>query len=708
MQSVGLTSRPSGTVKGGGLLQWRSNEQIAQDQRNEIENQASLANDALPMTSLGSHIRTAFRAAIDAKRIVTERLLKCRRQRDGVYDADKLVLISQSRGTKIYMMLTDIKCQALESWLKDIMLPVGERPYKLEPTPIPELPEDVQQAAYQELFMQFAQETAEANGGQFDPRMIDPIQFEEAMKELQEELKLKLKEMADKDAGEIEDVIEDEFKEGTWYQALSEFIEDFATYPTAFLAGPIYRKRKRLEWQPIRNTKLHSLRVVDKIVKEYNRLSPFDVFPSPGSVKLSDGDLCIRERFSRRDLQSMIGVPGFNEVAIKSIISRYGEKGYRENIYSDLEMSDLHDRPNEQSDPEGHIEAIKFYGAVTGWKLTEWGMPDIKDAMAEYEIVAFMAGDTVFSARLNSHPLNHRNIYSASFRNKNGSIWGKGVPEVMEDTQDICNSTGRAICNNMAIGSGPQVWTIEDRFPPGEQVTSIVPFKIWRFTSSQMGSGSDLPMGFFQPRIITDQLIKVYDYYFKQASEVTGIPGYIYGNEGVTGAGKTASGLSMLMNAASKGIKNAAKNIDSGVITPSVFEHWLSIVLTNPKMAKGDVNVVPRASDYLIQQEQLSMRRTEYLGATNNQADLDIMGLEGRAELHRETVRSLKMPVDRIIPKRGELHRQAIQKEIEAVLMQLAQQLGVAPEVLMQLLQAPAPKQVGGQPQRQIAGPEGG
>jgi len=364
-------------------------------------------------------------------------------------------------------------------------------------------------------------------------------------------------------------------------------------------------------------------------------------------------------------------------------------------------------------DPEGHIDGIKFFGSVQGFMLREWGMSaeEVPDPYREYPVIAHIVGSYCFGAKLNPHPLGRRNIYSASFRHKNGSIWGKAPPEVMRDVQNICNSAARAICNNAAVASGPQVWQLVDLIPAECDRTNIYPWKIWEFSSEKIKSASQKPMDFFQPQLIVDQLLKIYDYFFQQGSEVTGIPAYIYGNEKVGGAGATASGLSMLMNAAAKGLRNAAGNIDRGVISPSVEEHWLTIMLTSPEQARGDCRVKARASEYLIQQEQLQIRRKEFLDSTANPIDMQIIGIDGRSELLRENAKSLKMDPEKIVPRREDMIANQVQQQVQQIVMKLSAALGVAPEQLVAAIQAPAPGGPAGGPPNpekpQELGPDG-
>ena len=675
------------------LIRRITNAEIEEKSQAEESQREFEARQSQPVISnLAGHVRSAFTAAVTARSTITQRMLQCLRQREGIYESDIQELIRQSNGTNIYMMITDVKCRALESWLKDIMLPSGEKPYSIEPTPVPDIPpqfvDKAQQTFMQDYLGRIAVQAGIQDPSQVTRDMIDGADLNEAAKKFKDELLKQIREQAKEAADSIENYVDDELVEGKWYETLSDFIEDFATYPTAFMEGPLPRRRKVLTWRPIQGTQLSEVVVTEKIVKEYERIDPFDVYPSPGAKTIHDGDLCIRKRYTRRDMDALKGVEGFDTNAINQVLDRY-KNGYREQLAYDTEISDLHDRPQESQDPEGHIDGVKFFGSVQGFMLRDWGMTaeQVPNPYQEYPATAYLAGSYVIGARLNPHPLGRRCIYSASFRKKNGSIWGKSVPETMRDVQNICNSSARAICNNAAIASGPQVWQLVDLIPPEADRTNIYPWKIWEFSSEKIKSAGQQPMGFFQPDLIVEQLLRIYEYFFNQGSEVTSIPAYIYGNDKMGGAGGTASGLSMLMNAAAKGLRNAAGNIDRGIISPSVEEHWLITMLSRPDLARGDCKIVARASEYLIQQEQLQMRRGEFLDRTANPIDMQIIGIEGRAELLRENVKSLKMNPEKIIPAREDMLASQVQTEVQGVVMKLAQALNVPPEQLMAVLQ---------------------
>ena len=50
--------------------------------------------------------------------------------------------------------------------------------------------------------------------------------------------------------------------------------------------------------------------------------------------------------------------------------------------------------------------------------------------------------------------------------------------------------------------------------------------------------------------------------------KATGLPSFAHGQTGVSGVGRTASGISMLMNAAGGSIKTVIKNVDDYLLRP--------------------------------------------------------------------------------------------------------------------------------------------
>ena len=170
----------------------------------------------------------------------------------------------------------------------------------------------------------------------------------------------------------------------------------------------------------------------------------------------------------------------------------------------------------------------------------------------------------------------------------------------------------------------------------------------------------------------------VYQHFCKQADDQSGIPAYVYGDMQVGGAGRTASGLSMLMGSAGKGIRQVIMHIDGNVTFPAVEAQYnWNMRYDDDDSIKGDVKITPMGAVTLANREQLNVRRVEFLQATANPIDAEIVGKPGRAAILREVAKGLSMPVDEIVPSKEKLEVQeklvaAVQAQQQAQTQQAA------------------------------------
>jgi len=131
------------------------------------------------------------------------------------------------------------------------------------------------------------------------------------------------------------------------------------------------------------------------------------------------------------------------------------------------------------------------------------------------------------------------------------------------------------------------------------------------------------------------------------------------------------------MGSAGKGIRQVVMHIDNDVIKPVIQRIFLyNMRYNDDESIKGDLAIVPKGAVNLAVKETVNIRRIEFLNATGNEIDSQILGKEGRAAILREVAKGLQMPVDDIIPsKEKEAFKSRILKaQQEQQQMQQAQQ----------------------------------
>jgi len=626
-------------------------------------------NSDLIALGISGHINSCWTQAKMAKQDITERLLQCERQRRGEYDPDKAIDIAETGGSDIFMMLTDVKCAAAKSWIQDVMLQ-APRPFDLVPAQEPQIPPEVRLSIIDLV-------RTEAEDYVLAGQELHPETFRKRMNEVHDMISMRVKEEAKATAERMAQVIQDQLDTGKFKPAMQDFIDDFVTFPTAILKGPSVRRKKQLQWGPN-----FTPVVVNDMVREVSRVSPYDIFPSANSMGVDDGFLIQRHRLSAKTLESLKGVPGYSDDDIDQVIIRYGKAGYRYNEYGDQQRDDLEGKTNSQMHNDHLIEALEFWGPVMGDLLIQWGMKDVEPNKV-YEINAWQVASFTIKVVINPDPLGERPYEIASWRSIPGAFWGSALPENMRDVQIMCNAAARSLTNNMDIGSGPQVEVSVDRLADGEDITQMYPWKIWQTTSDKTGGGQ-AGVRFFQPEMKAAELMGIYNQFAKQADEVTGIPNYIYGSgSGASGAGRTASGLSMLMDNAAKGIKTAVGTIDD-VVTMVVNRFYVHNMIYNPDpYIKGDFRVIAKGAMGLIAKEQIQVRRNEFLNLIlSNQIALQIVGPEGAAYLLRETAMGLQMDTDRLVPSTEmmKFKKEQIEMAMQQLQAAMPQQQIAAPE----------------------------
>ena len=520
-------------------------DQLALEESEKIrqEDELKKKDEETKLSTLAAHIRSAWEKAKTAKQTIASEMLESVRQRNGEYSAQKLSDIRKIRSSEVYMMLTNTKCRSSEAWIRDINFQPGQRPWDVECTPDPEIPKemeaDIKQNFYKEAFYQLLMNSM--NSGQATDMATIMEQVKGMIPEFEKRLKKLIYDKAMDAAKEMAKEIDDKLVEGEFYEALDQCIWDIVTLKAAFLKGPIPRMQtvRTLKTNPL--TGIFEVKLETRVVQQYDRVSPFDIFPSPSSTGINEGDLIEREYFRPSQLDALIGVPGYNETEIRAVLSE-NKEGKLKDWETDVDQERI-EQEQQQKDTStitdlANIPCLEWWGEVPGKILTDWGLTHEEDKTIDsdriYPAIGWLINTHVIKAKINPDPIGGKPYSKASFEQFPNGFWGRAIPELIEDIQSICNACARAIVNNVGIASGPQVEANKDRFPPGFDFT-LWPWKVWQSDESQMGS--DKPaLQFWQPPMVVEKLIAVYAWASRLADEYI-VPAYAHGDPNVGGAG---------------------------------------------------------------------------------------------------------------------------------------------------------------------------
>jgi hypothetical protein len=666
----------------GGLLNVKSPAELNAMDRNR-EEKARMAREMKLQPAydeLAMYVRRQFdimKRHRDGSQGWTTRMLEALRMFNGEYEPEKLARIKQFGGSEVYARIVAAKCRGATALLRDIYLGADQRPWSIEPTPNPTVPDDMRASVDNLIAAELATASIAAQTGLPDMETGQPLappSEEEVVARrtaLETALEQSVRKKAVDEAKEAARYLDDLLVEGGFYKALSDVLMDLSMFPFACIIGPTVHMTPSIKWVRGPDGKMK----VDKVTASrmyWHRASPFDVWWSPGASTVESADFVYRQRKSRSEINALLGVKGFNETNIRKVLDEY-QNGYVESPdATDSTRAQQESRENPHLNESGMFDCLTFFGSVRGSLLRQFGMSekDVPDETRDYSVQLYMIGNYVIKAMLSPSPRERPPIYITSYNKVPGTMVGNSLPDVLGDIQDVCNASLRALVNNMSMASGPQVAINEDLISAGEDTSQLFPWRVWRFNTRPGMPVNSTPVSFFQPASNAQQLLGVYEKFTQIADETSAIPRYITGSERMGGAGRTASGLAMLMGNASKMLQTVASNIDIDIFEPLLQYLYDIVMLTDTTgRLKGDERIVVKGVTVAIQRETERQRQIEFLQATANPIDTQILGTRGRGAVLRAVTGTLGLDGQSIIPSDEEL----IQREKMAQAAAMAQ-----------------------------------
>ncbi len=610
--------------------------------------------DEVSSHSLVGLVMSLFEEARAHKLPIEERLLECMRAFRFEYSPSKLAQIrSEIGGSEIYVPLTNMKVRAGKAWLTEVFFQPGERLFSLKPTPVPELPPEIENEMKEEV----KKRTAEVSGlinrlsimsnGAFKAVGEDVLSKKE--REVEEELRREINSRSKELCKKAEDMIEDQLVEGGFYDAFSKLLLDIMIYPTAILKGPILRR--------VRKFVSSNKDVIEETIPTYNRVSPFDIYPAPYASNFDDGYIIETLHLTPRELSELKGLEGFIDEAIDRAIGQY----LYETTIAPTEVGASQDTDGDGNpDTAGTLTVYEFWGSVKGEYLIDLDIGVDKNMEDEwFDICAWVCKGELIKIILNPDPLRRKPYVKASFVEIPDSFWGIALPEILEPIQSAVNAICRAMINNAVMSSGPLIERNMDRLGnAGSDDGKIKPFKIFDVHESALNSAP--AYRFYQLAPTADRLIVILQTFQRMADEYSGIPAYAHGDVTVGGAGRTYSGLAMLTANASRGIKDVIKNIDDGIIRPLIEMQYYYNMYNYNLEEIPDLSIQARGSINLLEKQAQTARMLEFLQLTSNPVDLQYLG-DGRRSLLESIARNIGLDVETLFLANNVLNQLGLQ-----------------------------------------------
>jgi hypothetical protein len=430
---------------------------------------------------------------------------------------------------------------------------------------------------------------------------------------------------------------------GGWDEQVSLFIGDLVAYPAAIMKGPIVEARQATSWKKKGKQAVLEVKATDTPV--FRRVDPYDYYPSP----LSTGPVIERVWIPKEQLAELADRPDYSKKAIDQLLDSTVPiaSAERADVDDKLEATGLGESTDVHDEMSGVLECLEFHGFIPGKLLISHGLEKdpsgkaLKHKTQYFCTILSVPGGPVLRASVVDDPLSRAPYHVCSWMKISDAVWAMGIPQQISALQDICDGSLRAMVRNMGFASGPQVVVTDlDRLPEGEDIEELYALKIWQFTNER-GSTLD-PLKFLIVPSIAKELNEIYQQYAAMADEVTGLPKF--DADMARSAGRTSTGLGMIMAGASKEVKRVVRRVHDLVIGPCLqrLAEWDMRFIDDPEI-KGDAQVVATGAVARVVREQLVQRRIEYLNITNNPVDLKLVGSRNRAEMLRAVAQTLEL-----------------------------------------------------------------
>ena len=574
------------------------------------DGQIRVRNSADQMPGLAAHIQAKFEDSENGRRTFEQRWLQAYKNFRGVYDSS--TQYRESERSKVFIKITKTKVLAAYGQIIDILFANKKFPLVVESSPVPE-----GIAEFAKMPSPVDQITEDPYGFPGDGRELEPGQTRlgpyEATGAVEGPAKMGEPQVspAAEAARLLEKHIHDQLLDTNATNVMRHAIFEAALLGTGIVKGPFNFYKKVHKWtKGEEGDRFYD--PAEKIVPRVEHVSIWDFHPDPSATSIEDCEYVIqRHRMNRQQLRNLLNLPYFDGIAVENVITKgpnYEDKYYEDTIRED---------DTEPYYQENRFEVLEYWGVLDAKFAREVGMdlPDNISELDHVQINAWVCGHEVLRCVLN--PFTPARIPFAAFPYEVNpyQIWGVGVAENMEDAQMLMNGHVRMAIDNLAL-AGNLVFDVDEASLVPGQNFDIFPGKVFRRQSGVTGTAIN---GLKFPNTAGEN-IQMYQIARQLADEETGIPSIMHGQTGVSGTGRTSSGLSMLLNAGSMSVKTVIKNIDDYLLKPlgeAYFQWNMQYNEDSPEII-GDLEIKPRGTAAVMQKEVRSQRLTTLLQTVAN------------------------------------------------------------------------------------------
>ncbi len=598
-------------------------------------------SDPLSGTVVGL-VQDHYTKASTARENEEKRWVQAYRNYRGLYGPD--VQFTSTEKSRVFVKVTKTKVLAAYGQIVDVLFGNSKFPITVDPTTLPEGVAD-------SVFFESNDDMRKAKE-EFGPEEMQ-LRPGETVIDLQERLagsKSKLAPVVDileegngRTATEItihpamisakkmEKKIHDQLEESNANKQLRVAAFECALFGTGVMKGPFavdkeYPKYEEGEYTPLIKT-----------VPQTSSVSIWNFYPDPDAANMDEAEYIIeRHKMSRTQIRALKRRPFFRKNAIDTAVNM-GES-YTKEWWEQAMEDDSNEAKAER------YEVLEFWGNVDSEVLEghDVDIPsDLKD-LDQVSVNIWICNGQVLRLVMNPFTPTLIPYYAVPYEVSPYSLFGIGIAENMDDTQTLMNGFMRMAVDNAALSGNMIIEVDETNLTPGQDL-SVYPGKVFR---RQGGAPGQAIFGTKFPNVSNENM-QMFDKARVLSDESTGFPSFAHGQTGVSGVGRTASGISMLMSAANGSIRNVVKNVDDYLLGPMAKAFFnFNMQFDYDEDIKGDLDVKARGTESLMANEVRSQRLMQFLQVVQNPVLAPFAKMD---YIIREIAKSMELDPDKLV-----------------------------------------------------------
>ena len=596
-------------------------------------------------------VKDKYSKAETARQLDEERWIQSYRNYRGLYGPD--VQFTSTEKSRVFVKVTKTKVLAAYGQIAEVLFGGNKFPITIDPTILPDNIPDTVSFETNPQMEQARQQSGGLNPGETFPeymqRMagleddLEPVadKLEEGPAKTPSSIQLHPAEIA---AKKMEKKIHDQLEESHAKKHLRAAAFESALFGTGIMKGPFAIDKEYPNWDDEGN-----YTPVYKTIPQTTSVSIWNFYPDPDAATMEEAEYVVeRHKMSRSQVRALKNRPYFRENAVDNAL-RLGED-YRKEWWEHI-MED-----NSEEDRAERFEVLEFWGFVDREIIEDQGVDipkELKDA-EQLSVNIWICNGQVLRLVMNPFTPAYIPYFAAPYEMNPYSIFGVGIAENMDDTQTLMNGFMRMAVDNAALSGNLLIEVDETNLVPGQDL-SVYPGKVFR---RQGGAPGQAIFGTKFPNVSNENM-QMFDKARVLADESTGFPSFAHGQTGVSGVGRTASGISMLMSAANGSIRNVVKNIDDYLLAPlgKAFFNF-NMQFDFDQEIKGDLEVKARGTESLMANEVRSQRLMQFMQVVSNPALAPFARMD---YIVREIAKSMDLDPDKV---GNNMSQAAIQAEI--------------------------------------------